>query len=294
MPAGPSLLDGTAEAGAEIAGIGSAVRDWRRRRNLTQQALAAQAEVSTRYLSFIETGRARPSREMVSRLAETLSVPLDGRNAMLMAAGYAPRFGERDFDDPELKPVRRALGRLLASHEPYPAFVVDRRWDIRATNRGARRLIAVAGRGAVEPTPNLIRLLLHPAGLGGRVGDAEDRARSLLARVRHRAEQTCDVELRRLYEELHEYGKDRPPEVAPSARDDRPIVEHRFRTLGGAGDLVLFSSVTTIAEARDTTVADLSVEAFFPADDATREALMGRPDGDGQKQSVTRQVNVGA
>lgn len=267
------------------------MRDWRRQRNLTQHALAGQAAVSTRYLSFIETGRARPSRAMVSRLAESLAVPLDGRNQMLMAAGYAPLFGERDLDDAEMKPVRHALGRILASHEPYPAFLVDRRWDIRATNRGAGLLTTAVGGRALEPVPNLMRMLLHPAGLIARLRETEEQMWSLLGRVRHRAEQTCDEGLRDLYQEILGYlGVRRDPGVLP--RDGEPLTLHRLRTSGDADELTFFSSVVIFSEARDATVADLSVEAFFPADEATRMVLMRRPDRGRDSRSVTRQVNV--
>lgn len=292
MAARPTSPDPPAAAGERTAGVGDLVRGWRRRRNLTQHALADRGEVSTRYLSFIETGRARPSRSMVARLGETLAVPLDVRNEMLVAAGYAPLFGERNLDDPELKPVRQALAKVLASHDPYPAFVVDRRWDIRATNRGARLLTAAVGPGALEPTPNLIRLLLHPAGLAGRARDTGERAQGVLGRVRRRAEQTGDEELGALCEELHGYrGIERDP---PARGNEDPLTLHRFRLPGRGEELALFSSAVTFTEARDATVADLSVEAFFPADEATRSALTQSPEHDGHPQGITRQVNARA
>jgi transcriptional regulator with XRE-family HTH domain len=278
-------------AGGDRVDIGALVRDWRRQRNLSQHALAGQADVSTRYLSFIETGRARPSRTMVSRLAETLAVPLEGRNQMLMAAGYAPLFGERDLDDAEMKPVRHALGRILASHEPYPAFLVDRRWNIRATNRGAGLLTTAVGGRALEPAPNLMRMLLHPAGLVSRIRDTEEQMWSLLGRVRDRAEQTRDEGLRELHEEILGYLGPRPDAGAPP-RDDEPLTAHRLRTGDEAEELTFFSSVVTFAEARDATVADLSVEAFFPADEGTRRVLARRRDRRRDPRSVTRQVNV--
>jgi transcriptional regulator with XRE-family HTH domain len=273
-------------------GVGDLVRRWRRRRDLTQHALAARGGVSTRYLSFIETGRARPSRSMVARLGETLAVPLDVRNEMLLAAGYAPIFGERELGDPDLKPVRQALVRILAAHEPYPAFVVDRRWNIRATNRGAGLLTAGVGPAALEPNANLIRLLLHPAGFGGRARNTEERTRSLLGRVRRRAEQTCDQELTSLYEELFGY-QDSRRDLSAGDGDEQPLTVHRFRAPAKSEELVLFSAVVAFSEARDATVADLSVEAFFPADDATRLALTK---GSGRKdhpRRVTQKVNVG-
>jgi transcriptional regulator with XRE-family HTH domain len=273
-------------------GFGDLVRGWRRRRNLTQHALATRGGVSTRYLSFIETGRARPSRSMVARLGETLAVPLDARNEMLVAAGYAPIFGERNLNDPDLRPVRQALARILVSHEPYPAFVVDRRWNIRASNRGAGLLTAAVGPAALEPIPNLIRLLLHPVGLGGRICGTEERTRSLLGRVRRRAEQSDDEGLTKLYEELLAYQAIRRDAGAPD-EEHEPLTMHRFRAPGMAKELVLFSSVVTFAGARDATVAGLSVEAFFPADDATRLALANSPEGEKRTQGVTRKVNVG-
>ena len=279
------------DIGTDRTEIGALVRDWRRQRNLSQHALAAQADVSTRYLSFIETGRARPSRAMVSRLSEALAVPLDGRNQMLMAAGYAPLFGERELDDAAMKPVRHALGRILASHEPYPAFLVDRWWNIRATNRGAGLLTTAVGGRALEPVPNLMRILLHPAGLVARLRETEEQMWSLLGRIRHRAEQTCDEGLRDLHEEILGYlGERQDPGAAPP-RDGEPLAVHRLRA-ADAEELTLFSSVVTFAEPMDATVADLSVEAFFPADEETRVVLTRRRDRRRDPRPVTRQVNV--
>jgi transcriptional regulator with XRE-family HTH domain len=270
-----------------VNGVGELVRSWRQRRNLSQQAVAAGAAVSTRYLSFIETGRARPSRSMVARLAQTLAVPLRERNSLLMAAGYAPVFAGRDLDDPALAPVRHALGRFLAAQEPYPALLVDRHWNIRATNRGARLLTKGVPSGVLEPVPNLVRLILHPTGLAARTSNLDEWGPSLVQRVYSRAKLTCDQALEDLYEEITSYpGVARDPNPGDGSERE-PLLVQRLRLAGEEREIALFPTVTTFTTAEDVTVSELSIETFFPADDATRLALTPLP------PSITNSVNGG-
>jgi transcriptional regulator with XRE-family HTH domain len=244
------------------------------RRNLTQGALAADTGVSTRYLSFIETGRSRPSRAMVERLSEALAVPLDERNKMLVVAGFAPIFPRGDLEDPELEPIRHALGRLLSGSEPYPATIVDRCWNILATNRGARVLTeGIESREQGRP-PNLVRLMLAPAGLARLIVNFEEWGASLVERVRRRAESTCDEAVRELYREVAGYpGISTRTSVAAVSR--APLVLRR--PVGGSTEvLTFFVATTTFPMARDATVEELSVETFFPADEITRHYLIGK------------------
>src|SRR5215475_14496395 len=184
---------------------GALLREWRQRRNLTQLELALRSAISARHLSFIETGRAQPSREMVLHLAARLGVPLRDRNRLLLAAGFAPVFGERSLDEREMAPVREALEQFLAAHEPYPAIVVDRHWNVVASNRGE----AYVNRGIAPelraPPANALRIALHPDGLAPRVSNLAAWSGYLLARFRREIETTRDPELEALYQELVAY-----------------------------------------------------------------------------------------
>src|SRR5262249_41268602 len=194
--------------------VGELLRGWRERRRLSQLALALQAEISARHLSFIETGRARPSREMVLHLAERLEVPLRERNSLLLSAGYAPVYGETPFAAPQLDVVRLALRQVLAGHEPYPALVVDRRWDIVDGNASLALLTAGVAAELLAPPANCLRIALHPAGLAPRIVNLGEWRAHLLGRLRRRVELTGDPVLVRLYEELRAYPCDQPePEL---------------------------------------------------------------------------------
>jgi transcriptional regulator with XRE-family HTH domain len=188
-----ALDDGATSAGAVL-------REWRERRNLTQRGLALQSAVSARHLSFIETGRARPSREMVLHLAERLEVPLRERNRLLLAAGFAPVFGERSLNESEMAPVRAALERFLAAHEPYPALVVDRHWNVVASNRGVDYVNRGVAAELRTPPANALRIALHPDGLAPRITNLADWSGYLLAQLRREIETTRDPELESLYE----------------------------------------------------------------------------------------------
>lgn len=249
--------------------VGDHLREWRRKRRMSQLDLALDTEISARHLSFLETGRARPSRDMVLRLSEQLGVPMRERNLMLTAAGFAPLFGERSLDDPEMAGARRAIDLILAGHEPWPALVVDRRWNLIAANRGVAPLLVGVAPALLE-APNVLRLALHPEGLAPRIVNLAEWRHHLIARLRQQAQAVDDAELDDLVIELESYP-------APPMADVRP------QDLGGiavplkllAGDRVLsFLSTTTVfGAAQDVTLAELTLETFFPADEATAEAI---------------------
>ena len=250
--------------------VGMLLRDWRRRRRLSQLDLALDARVSTRHLSFVETGRSRPSAQMVMALAERLDVPLRERNALLLAAGYAPAYRQGDLADPELGPVRDALQRVLAGHEPYPALIVDRHWGMVAANEAVALLTAGAAGHLLEPPVNVLRLALHPEGLAPRVANLAEWREHLLDRLGRQAVASGDPALAALARELQAYpgGDDT---VAPDLGAGAIAVALRLRHDGG--ELVLISTVTTFGTALDVTLSELSIEAFFPGDEATARAL---------------------
>lgn len=250
--------------------LGDHLREWRQRRRMSQMDLALEAEISTRHLSFIETGRSQPSREMLLHLAEQLEVPLRDRNTMLVAAGFAPMFPERALDDPELAPARRALDLILAGHEPYPAILVDRRWNLVAGNRAVPLMLQGVEPGLLEPPVNVLRLALHPKGLAHRTANLAEWRGHLLERLRREIGQTADAGLIDLLEELKRYP-------APPAADRRPQdfggVAVPFQLMTGDGVLSFFSTTTVFGTPVDITLSELALETFLPADAATAEAL---------------------
>lgn len=261
---------------APLPQVGELLRGWRQRRHLSQLDLALQAEVSTRHLSFVETGRSRPSPELVVHLAEHLDVPLRERNTLLLAAGYAPAYTETELAAPELGPIRVALEQVLAAHEPYPAVVVDRHWDVVAMNAGTGVLLAGVDPAAVTPPVNVLRLALSPAGLASRIVNFDEWSAHLLDRLRRQVLRSGDVELSALHDELAALpgvsrGRDRLPAEAPPAL----AVPLRLRT--ETGELAFVSTVTTFGTPLDITLAELTLEAFLPADAATAAALGRRP-----------------
>jgi transcriptional regulator with XRE-family HTH domain len=251
---------------------GALLREWRQRRNLSQLELALRSAVSARHLSFIETGRAQPSREMVLHLAERLDVPLRDRNRLLLAAGFAPTFGERSLDESEMAPVREALERFLTAHEPYPALVVDRHWNVVAWNRGVAYVNRDVAAELRAPPANALRIALHPDGLAPRISNLADWSRFLLAHLRREIEATGDPELEALYEELAEYpGVSTEEDHADVATSNEIMLRYELRL--DDTDLALFCTFTTFGSARDLTLAELTIVAFYPADAQTAEAL---------------------
>lgn len=248
--------------------VGKLLREWRRRRHLSQMGLASDSAVSTRYLSFIETGRARPSREMVLHLAEQLEVPLRERNSLLLAAGYAPFYPQRSLEDDEMESVREAIDRFLAAHEPYPAAIVDRHWNLVAANPGIGILTEGVAPELLEPPANVFRIALHPDGMAPRILNFEEWSGQIIARVRRQAVVTGDAEIERLHEELRSY-----PGVAsqPTADPAHPVLLHRL--LLADSPISFFSTVATFGTATDVTLSELTLEAFYPADEETKRFL---------------------
>jgi transcriptional regulator with XRE-family HTH domain len=253
--------------------IGPLLRDWRRRRRLSQLDLALESGVSTRHLSFVETGRSRPSPEMVLHLADRLEIPLRERNQLLLAAGYAPQYGSRSLDDPDLARIRDALGHVLAGHEPYPAIAVDRGWNLVMSNSALDPLLDGVAPALLVPPVNCMRLALHPEGLAPRILNLGDWRGHLLHRLTRELQLTGDPQLQVLLDELRDY----PGPVSPDAPEAGAImVQLRLAAPDGDGELAFFSTITTFGTAADVTVSELSVEAFFPADRQTAERLRNR------------------
>jgi transcriptional regulator with XRE-family HTH domain len=254
--------------------IGDLLREWRERRRLSQLALALDAEVSTRHLSFLETGRARPSREMVLRLAERMDIPLRERNTMLLAAGFAPVYPERDLDDPALRAARRAVDLVLDGHKPYPAHAVDRYWTLVASNHLARPLLAGVAPELLEPPINVLRLSLHPRGLAPQITNLGQWRAHILHRLRQQVESSADPMLDAFLTELAGYATPDDEGADEPLRDlyeSGIVVPLRLRTAWGM--LALFSTITIFGTPVDVTLSELAIEAFFPADEATGEIL---------------------
>ena len=253
-----------------IRPVGDLLREWRQRRRLSQLDLACEAEISTRHLSFLETGRSRPSREMVLHLAEQLDIPLRDRNVLLQAAGFAPVFPERPLDDPALHAARLAIDQVIAGHEPYPAVAVDRHWTLIAANDATRRLLMGVDATLLRPPVNVLRLALHPQGLAPRTANLGEWRAHLLARLRRQIEVSGDPVLGRLLRELSEYPA---PKDAHDGVGDSAAVVVPFRLITDSGVLAFFSTITVFGTPVDITLSELALEAFYPADAATAEAL---------------------
>jgi transcriptional regulator with XRE-family HTH domain len=253
-------------------GVGELLRDWRRQRRLSQLDVSLEAAVSARHLSFVETGRSKPSRELVLHLAEHLEVPLRERNALLLAAGYAPVYAETPLDAEDMAPVRAALDRILAGHAPFPAVIVDQRWDLVTANAPALALLAdgVAPE-LLEPPVNALRVNLHPDGLAPRIANLAEYSEHLLGRLRRSLAVAPDARTAALYEELRAYPGVDDGAGAAAAPADLLYVPLRLRALGR--ELAFFSTIATFGTAVDITLAELAIESFFPADDATETAL---------------------
>jgi transcriptional regulator with XRE-family HTH domain len=263
--------------------IGALLQYWRRVRNLSQLALAHEASVSPRHVCFVETGRAKPSREMVLLLTDALAVPLRERNAFLLAAGFAPMFPESALDAPELAPVRTAIDAILKQQEPYPAIVMNRRWDIVATNRAATRFFGMLLDGRTPPgANNVLRLMFHPDGLRRSVDNWDAVAHALVLRVHREAVGGA----------LGDTGRQLLSEIL-----NYPGVPHHWRTPNLGAPLIpvvpvsftygdqafhFFSAVTVLGTPQDITLQELRVECFFPLDDGTAAAarnLLARTEG---------------
>lgn len=240
---------------------------------MSQLLLATEADISTRHLSFVESGRALPSREMVMHLAERLDVPLRARNALLVAAGYAPLFRERPLSDPQLAAAREAVELVLKGHEPYPALAIDRHWTIVATNNALAPLLSGASPELLKPPVNALRLSLHPQGIAASIVNWHAWRQHVLARLQRQIEVSGDDTLSALRDELAAYPA--PADAGPADPDDPGLnqiaVPLRLRT--PIGILSFFSTTTVFGTPVDVTLSELAIEAFFPADQQTAVAL---------------------
>src|SRR5262245_27434102 len=253
--------------------VGTMLRDWRRRRHLSQLDLACEADISSRHLSFLETGRSQPSREMVLHLAERLDVPLRERNTMLLAAGYAPVYNERPLDDPTLKSARRVVDLLLAGHEPFPAIAVDRHWTMIAANRAVSPLLAGVEPSLLEPPVNVLRLGLHPRGLAPRIANLAEWRSHLLTRLRRQIDASADPILGELLNELSNYPIGNGEEHHTPDTIDFGGVAVPLQLATADGLLSFLSTTTVFGTPVDITLSELALESFFPADAPTLDAL---------------------
>ncbi len=256
------------------APFGRLLRHWRSQRHVSQLALALQAEVSARHLSWLETGKAQPSRAMVLRLAEQLDVPLRERNALLAAAGYAPMFAERTLDDPALAPARAALQRLLSAHEPWPALAVDRHWNLVAHNRLVPLLMAGADAALLQPPINVLRLSLHPLGLAPRIANGAAWRAHVLARLQRQLAATGDAVLAALLAELRALPDAAGPAgAAPPLAEGHGDVAVPLSIQAASGVLNFITTITVFGAPHDVTLSEIAVETLLPADEATAAAL---------------------
>ncbi len=254
-------------------GAGPLLKDWRSRRRLSQMDLAIEAGVSTKHLSFVETGRSKPSRELLLTLAKHLDVPLRDRNSLLLAAGYAPRYRETSIDDPAMQRITASLQRLLAAHDPYPGVALDRRWNVVLANEAAGRLVSTLPAHVLTPTVNIFRASLHPDGLAAVTLNFAEWASYLLTQLRRLVAASGDEQSAALEREVLAY-----PNVIElianglDPADETPLLIPCRLLIGGV-ELSLFTTLNTFGTPRDITLEELVIELFFPADDATEAIL---------------------
>lgn len=253
-------------------GVGPLLRGWREQRRISQLELALRADSSARHISFIETGRSRPSEEMILRLAEHLDVPVRERNVLLLAAGYAPRYAQTALDDPAMDALREGVERLLEGYEPYPALVVDGTYTVMAANRGISMLLEGVAERLLVPPLNAMRLTLHPEGLAPRIRNLRAWRADLLAQMERQIALARSPELRKLYDEVTGYPLPEGAEGEEEQRSPVPLalpllIEHEGRVLS------FVSSIATFNTPMDVTVAELAIETFLPADRETAAYL---------------------
>ena len=260
-------------------GIGELVRTWRARRSCSQLDLAIEVGVSPRHLSFVETGRSNPSAELVLALADHLDVPLRERNSMLLAAGFAPRFTNVPLDDEAMKAITGSLRQLLAAHDPYPGFVLDRCWNVLLSNEAGAILSDDLPEALREPPINLFRASLHPEGLAARTTNFPTWGAYLIRQLERLATATRDPELATLYNEVLNYpnvmGLHRRPIRSPHDLDPRLDITCDLELAGQ--QLSMFTTLTTFGTPQDITLDEIVVELFFPADTASQQFLRNRP-----------------
>ncbi|UNO43722.1 helix-turn-helix transcriptional regulator [Streptomyces sp. MST-110588] len=253
--------------------MGALLREWRDRRRISQLELAIRADSSARHISFIETGRSRPSQEMVLRLAEHLDVPVRERNALLVAAGYAPRFPETSMDAPSMKALRSCMDRLLTGYEPFPALVLDGMYNVQAANRGIMMLMEGVDEELLRPPLNAMRITLHPGGLAPRIRNFLEWRQDLFTQMNRQLAVVRSAPLRALYEEVSGYPLPKGGREVSAVAGNRAsfalpmIIEHGGRVLS------FISTIATFNTPMDVTVSELALETFLPADPETAEYL---------------------
>lgn len=248
--------------------VGEQLRDWRQRRRLSQLDLAGLADISSRHLSFVETGRSLPSRAMLLRLSDRLDVPLRERNVLFIAAGYAPVYSERRIDDPSLDEARKAIALVLRGHEPYPALAIDRHWNLQAANRALAPFLKGVAPELLVPPVNVLRLSLHPDGVSSRILNLGQWRAHLLHRVQQQADATGDPTLEALHSELAAY-----PAPAHGGAADPGAVIVPLRMRSEVGELSFLSTTTVFGTPVEVTLSELAIESFFPADAKTAKVL---------------------
>jgi transcriptional regulator with XRE-family HTH domain len=255
--------------------VGDLLRGWRQRRRLTQMDLALEAEISSRHLCFVETGRSQPSRQMLTHLSEVLDVPLRERNRLLMAAGFAPIYAERSLDDDALATARAAIEFVVAAQKPYPAFACDRHWNLAITNEALPELMEGVAPELLQPPVNALRVSLHPDGIAPRVVNLAEWRTHLLFRLRKQIEATDDPTLRALHREVLSYSyekgrleKEHEPNLSQSV-----LVPLKMDT--SLGRLSFFSTTTVFGSPAEVTLSELAIELFFPADAETDRLVRG-------------------
>jgi len=270
---GPFMTTASTQSVSNDRHVGDYLREWRQRRRLSQMDLALEAEISTRHLSFLETGRSQPSREMVQLLAEKLDMPLRERNIMLVSAGFAPVYSERSLDDPALASMRKAVDLVLKGHDPYPALAVDRHWSLISANDALVSLIGDVDPALMKPPVNVLRLSIHPAGLARRIVNFTEWRNHLVARLHKQVDATGDARLAALIEELRAYPTPDAAARGPKSSHDYAGIVVPLQLMTGEGVLTLFSTTTIFGTPVDVTLSELAIEAFFPADQETADAL---------------------
>jgi transcriptional regulator with XRE-family HTH domain len=253
--------------------VGELLRAWRAKRRLSQLEVGLTAGVSARHLSFIETGRARASAELLVALADVLDMPLRERNALLLAAGYAPRYSETQLDAPDMAAMQQAITRVLCAHDPYPGVALDRHWNIVVANKAAQRVLAIVAPELLAPPHNTFRLGLHPRGIAAHTSNFDEWGRHMLRELQRLADSAIDPEANALLEEVRGYPNVQallatPPKTAPPY----PLLVPCVLDIAGQR-LSLFTTLATFGSPRDVTLAELTVELFYPADVATETAL---------------------
>jgi transcriptional regulator with XRE-family HTH domain len=271
----PAAYTGRAMRGRRRTAVGPLLKQWRERRKMSQLGLSGEAGLSTRHLSFVETGRAQPSRELVLALSRALEVPLRARNELLTAAGFAPIYRETTLDAPELAQVRRAVDFILRQQEPYPALVLDRHWNMLLANAAMGRVLGLFLRpeeAAAAGAPNVMRLTYHPQGLRAWIVNWEETASAYIQWLHRDLLRTGDARTRQLLDELLAHpGVPREWLDIDLDASTEPFLAMAFRK--GDVSLSFFTTIASLGTPYDVTLHELRVESFFPADDATDRAL---------------------